>query len=73
MEKGYLQGVGKFEKYQNHAIGNVYFVNGLKHSLLYVSQICDKGNELKFMLDGFTVSNIKFGEVILAAKGCKNK
>ena len=28
--------------------GNVLFVDGLKHNLLSVNQMCDKGNEVVF-------------------------
>ncbi|XP_070013123.1 uncharacterized protein [Nicotiana sylvestris] len=36
-KKGYILGVGKVEKSPIHSIENVYYVNGLKYSLLSVS------------------------------------
>ncbi|XP_075101898.1 putative mitochondrial protein AtMg00300 [Nicotiana tabacum] len=56
----------------SHAIENVYYVNGLKYNLLSVSQICDKGNEVKFMSKSCTVTNLKTGELVLIAKRFKN-
>ncbi|XP_070041593.1 uncharacterized protein [Nicotiana tomentosiformis] len=45
-KKGYILGIGRIGKSLSHyLIKNVYYVNGLKHSLLSVSQICDKGNK----------------------------
>ncbi|XP_070035578.1 uncharacterized protein [Nicotiana tomentosiformis] len=45
-KKGYILGVGRIGKYLTHSIENVFYVNGLKYSLLRVSWICDKGNKL---------------------------
>lgn len=50
----------------------MYLVDGFKYSLLSISQICDKGNEVKFLSNGCTVSILKFGRVIIKAKRCKN-
>ncbi|XP_070047414.1 GRIP domain-containing protein RUD3-like [Nicotiana tomentosiformis] len=44
-KKGYILGVGRIGKSLFHSIKNVNYVNGLKYSLLSVSQICDKGNK----------------------------
>lgn len=46
----------------------MYYVNGLKYSLLSVSQICNKGNEVKFLSDGCTISSLIFGMIILKEK-----
>ncbi|XP_070006782.1 uncharacterized protein [Nicotiana sylvestris] len=45
-KKGYILGVGRIRKSLTHSIENAYYVNGLKYSLLSVSQICDKGNKV---------------------------
>ena len=50
----------------------MYHVNGLKYNLLSVSQICDKGNEVKFTSEECTVVNITTKKVILTAQRCKN-
>nr|XP_010322041.1 uncharacterized protein LOC104647894 [Solanum lycopersicum] len=47
-KKGYILGVGKVGRSLEDSIDNVYHVDGLKYSLLSVSQIYDKGNEVKF-------------------------
>jgi len=35
--------------------GNVMYVDGLKHNLLSVSQMCDQGNEMVFQSNGCVV------------------
>ena len=47
-KSGEIQGIGKVGSMDTHAIKNVYYVNGLQHNLLSVSQICDKGNNVLF-------------------------
>ncbi|XP_069149659.1 uncharacterized protein [Solanum lycopersicum] len=58
VKKGYILGVGKVEKSLEDLIDNVYHVDGLKYSLLSVSQICDKGNEVKFTSEKCTVMSL---------------
>ncbi|XP_070057172.1 uncharacterized protein [Nicotiana tomentosiformis] len=71
-EKGYILGVGKVGKSFSHSIENVFYVNGLKYSLLSVFQICDKGNKVEFLSEVCTVTNLVTGEVVLVAKRYKN-
>ncbi|XP_075095146.1 putative mitochondrial protein AtMg00300 [Nicotiana tabacum] len=71
-QKGYILGVGRIEKSLAHSIENIYYVNGLKYSLLSVSQICDKGNKVEFVSKICTVINLVNGEVVLVAKRYKN-
>ena len=47
-KKGYILGVRKVGRSLEDSIDNVYHVDGLKYSLLSVSQICDKENKVKF-------------------------
>nr|XP_009623167.1 uncharacterized protein LOC104114419 [Nicotiana tomentosiformis] len=68
-KKRYILGVGKIGKSLSHSIENVYYVNGLKYSLLSVSQICDKGNKMQFLSKICTVTNLVTGEV--KARTCK--
>ncbi|KAH0769725.1 hypothetical protein KY290_013706 [Solanum tuberosum] len=49
--KGSIIGIGRIGRSADHSIDNVHYVDGLKYNLLSVSQICDKGNEVKFMSD----------------------
>ena len=46
--KGKILGIGKVGKTPSTSIDNVLYVEGLKHSLLSISQLCDKGNEVVF-------------------------
>ncbi|XP_070013836.1 uncharacterized mitochondrial protein AtMg00300-like [Nicotiana sylvestris] len=71
-KKGYILGVGKVEKSLTHSIEDVYYVNGLKYSLLSVSQICDKRNKVEFLSKICTVTNLVIGEVVIMAKRYKN-
>jgi len=41
-----IKGVGKFSKPNSAQI--VYYVKGLKHNLLSISQLCDDSYEVKF-------------------------
>jgi len=41
--KGRILGVGKIGMNSSNSIENVLLVEGLKHNLLSVSQLCDKG------------------------------
>ncbi|XP_070002760.1 uncharacterized protein LOC142165908 [Nicotiana tabacum] len=71
-KKGYILGVRRVRKTLTHSIENVYYVNGLKYSLLSVSQICDKGNKVEFLSKTCTITNLVTGEVVLMAKRFKN-
>ncbi|XP_070002540.1 uncharacterized protein [Nicotiana sylvestris] len=71
-KKGYILGVGKVGKSLTHSIENVYYVNGLKYSLLSVSQICDKDNKVEFLSKICTVTNLVTGKVVLMAKRYNN-
>ena len=65
-------GVGKVGKSLEDSIDNVYHVDGLKYSFLSVSQICDKGNEVKFTFEKCTIVNLTTKKVILTAQRYKN-
>ena len=39
---------GKVGRSSSHAIDNVFLVENLKHNLLSISQLCDKGNSIIF-------------------------
>ncbi|XP_069152712.1 uncharacterized protein [Solanum lycopersicum] len=56
-KKGYILAVGKIGRYLEDSIDNVYHVDRLKYSLLSVSQICDKGNEVKFTSEKCTMNS----------------
>ena len=62
----------KWGKSLGESIDNVYHVSGLKYSLLSVSQICDKGNQVKYTSERCTVVNLTTKKVILTAFRSKN-
>ena len=65
-------GVGKVGRSLEDSIDNVYHVDGLKYSLLSVSQIFDRGNEVKFTSEKCTVVSLTTNKVILTAHRSKN-
>ena len=46
--KGIILGIGSVGKDQSSSIDNVLLVKNLKHNLLSISQLCDKGNRVIF-------------------------
>eukprot|EP00253_Pinus_taeda_P034859 PITA_34859 len=44
---------------------NVMYVDGLKHNLLSVSQMCDQGNEVVFQSNGCIVRELDTGETMI--------
>ena len=67
-KSGEIQGIGKVGSMDTHAIENVYYVNGLQHNLLSVSQICDKGNNVLFTEKECRVTNSVTGKLVLLGK-----
>ncbi|KAK8625938.1 hypothetical protein V6N13_057093 [Hibiscus sabdariffa] len=41
--KGNIEGIGSIGNHSSILIDDVFYVNGLKHNLLSISQLCDKG------------------------------
>ena len=72
MENGYFVGIGRSGNSVEHSIENVYYVSALKYSLLNVSQICDKGNEVRFLYEKYIFTKLSTNEVILMARRRKN-
>ena len=54
--KGYTVGYGLILK-ENVIIEVVALVEGLKHNLLSISQLCDKGNEVWFTKEACVISD----------------
>ena len=52
----------------SHSIDCVYLVDGLKHNLLSVSQLCDKDNLVFFSPTRCLVVNMSTGDVVLRGK-----
>ncbi|VFQ72920.1 unnamed protein product [Cuscuta campestris] len=56
--KGKIIGVGSVGKSDFSSIDNVLLVKGLKHNLLSISQLCDKGNRVTFDSKSCTVERL---------------
>ena len=67
-KSGTIVGIGKIGESLSHSIENVYFVDGLKHNLLSVSQLCDKYNLIVFSPTRCLVVNMNTGDVVLRGK-----
>ena len=65
---GIIVGIGKIGESLSHFIDSVYLVDGLKHNLLSVSQLCDKDNLVVFSPTRCLVANMNTGDVVL--RGC---
>ncbi|XP_070011457.1 uncharacterized protein [Nicotiana sylvestris] len=70
--KGYILSAGKAGKSLCHSIENMHYVDGLKYSLLSVSQIYYKGNKVEFLSKVCTITNLVIVKVVLVAKRNKN-
>ncbi len=46
--KGKILGIGSIGKDLSNAIDNILLVKNLKHNLLSISQLCDRGNRVIF-------------------------
>ncbi|KAL8110097.1 hypothetical protein AgCh_025993 [Apium graveolens] len=62
--KGYTVGYGLISK-DNVIIEEVTLVDGLKHNLLSISQLCDKGNSVTFNSEACVVTNKRSNTVVL--------
>jgi len=71
-KSGTIVGIGKIGESLSHSIDGVYLVDGLKHNLLSVSQLCDKDNLLVFSSNRRMVVNMNTGDVVLRGKQHKN-
>ena len=71
-KSGTIVGIGNIGKTLSHSIDNVHLVDGLKHNLLSVSQLCDKNNLVLFSKTRCLVVNDDTGDVVLRGKRCQN-
>jgi len=69
---GTTVGIGKIGASLSHSIDSVYHVDGLKHNLLSVSQLCDKNNLVVFSPKRCLVVNMNTGDAVLRGKRHKN-
>ena len=66
--RGTILGRGTVGTGNSTTIENVLYVEGLKHSLLSISQLCDKGYKANFKSNGCTISSDSSGKVLFT--GC---
>ena len=57
--KGQIEGIGSIGNHSSILIENVLLVNGLKHNLLSISQLCDKGFYVSFDKHGCKIIDIE--------------
>lgn len=69
---GEIQGIGKVGTNLKQTIDNVYYVNGLQHNMLSISQMCDKGNKVIFTANECKVVNSTTKELVFLGKRNKN-
>ena len=62
--KGYTMGYGLISK-DNVIIEEVALVDGLKHNLLSISWLCDKGNSVKINSEACVMTNKRSNKVVL--------
>ena len=62
--RGYTLGYGLIEK-ENVIIEKVALVDGLKHNLLSISQLCDNGNKVYFSQEACFIANKQSGDILL--------
>ena len=61
--RGRILGRGTVGTRNSTIIENVLYVEGLKHSLLSISQLCDKGYKVNFESKGCTISSDSSSQV----------
>jgi len=70
--RGRILGVGDIEGDDDVIIRDVLLMDGLKHSLLSISQLCDKGYRITFEPDLCLITDSKTSETMLVGKRVHN-
>ena len=63
--KGKIIRIGSVGKNSSTSVENILLVKGLKHNLLNISQLCDKGCKIIFESSKYEVIDIKDNKTIL--------
>ena len=71
-KSGTIVGIGKIGDSLSHSIDGVYLVDGLRHNLLSVFQLCDKDNLVVLSPNRCLVANMNTEDVVLRGKRHKN-
>ena len=70
--KGKIIGIGEIGNPQSLSIHHMLFVDGLKHNLLSLSQLCDMGNKVTFYPKNYFVSSLDEDKVIFSSERVDN-
>ena len=70
--KGKIIGIGEISNSQSLSIHHVLFVDGLKHNLLSISQLCDMGNKVTCYPKNCFISSLDEDKVIFSGKRLDN-
>ncbi|XP_068466509.1 uncharacterized protein [Phaseolus vulgaris] len=70
--RGRIIGRGTVGTGSSTTIENVLYVEGLRQSLLSISQLCDKGYKVNFKSNGCTISHDSSGKVLFTGKRVNN-
>ena len=70
--KGKIISIGEIGNPQSLSIYHVLFVDGLKHNLLSISQLCDMGNKVTFYPKNYFVSSLDEDKVIFSGERVDN-
>ena len=71
-KKGKIIGIGSIGKSNSLNIENVLLVDGLKHNLLSISQLCDKGNKVVFDKSRCTIENKQDNKILFVENRHEN-
>eukprot|EP00253_Pinus_taeda_P011665 PITA_11665 len=67
-----IKGKGTAHLKEKVKAGNVLYVDGLKHNLLSVSQMCDQGTKVIFISNGCQVRDLDTGEILIKGRRTPN-
>jgi len=67
-----IKGKGIAQLKEKVKAGNVLYVDGLKHNLLSVIQMCDQGTEVIFRSNGCRVRDLGTGEIVIKGRRTPN-
>jgi len=70
-KSGTIIGIGKIGEPLSNSIEDLYLVDGLKHNLLSVSQLCNKDNPVVFTSNRCSVVNMDTGDIVLRGSDTK--
>jgi len=71
--RGRILGITNVGTGSSTIIENVLYVEGLRHSLLSINQLCDKGYKVNFKANGCTISHDSSSKILFTGKRVNNK